>query len=151
MTGEALVSMLEGVKKTGQGWKARCPAHEDRDPSLSVREGDRGILVKCWAGCQLTDICSALGIRVRDLFYDANSHPDWKQVQDRQAKQKQQKAVAHLEGWIIDARREAGRFLESCRGHDASNWNQEKFDDLLDSVCQALEVLREEGEFYGSH
>jgi hypothetical protein len=34
----------------------RCPAHDDREPSLSLRQGDRGILVNCFAGCDPTDI-----------------------------------------------------------------------------------------------
>ena len=56
---------LEGVR----GNKARCPAHEDRQASLTLAESDDGkVLVTCWAGCSLHDICDALGIRVSDLF-----------------------------------------------------------------------------------
>ena len=44
------------------GWKAQCPAHEDRTPSLSVKEGDGGkVLLHCHAGCSYADILAALG------------------------------------------------------------------------------------------
>jgi hypothetical protein len=37
-----------------------CPAHADRTPSLSVRQGDRGILVTCHAGCDARDVLREL-------------------------------------------------------------------------------------------
>lgn len=62
---EELVDRLEGVR----GNKALCPAHEDRTASLTFAESDDGtILLTCWAGCELKDICDALSIRVSDLF-----------------------------------------------------------------------------------
>ena len=54
---------LEGVKKAGNGYKARCPAHDDRNPSLSVTEGTGGkVLVTCHAasGCTFESIRDAL-------------------------------------------------------------------------------------------
>jgi hypothetical protein len=66
---ENLLSRLERVKRTGAGWQARCPAHEDRVASLSVSEGDDGrALVKCHAGCTAESVVGALGLRLADLF-----------------------------------------------------------------------------------
>lgn len=53
------------VKSLGGEWKpsgamCRCPAHDDRRPSLSVRVGERGILFKCFAGCATIDVIRAL-------------------------------------------------------------------------------------------
>jgi hypothetical protein len=48
---------------------AKCPAHADRHPSLSIKEGKRGILLKCWAGCSLASILAALNLRTSDLFH----------------------------------------------------------------------------------
>jgi hypothetical protein len=60
---------LLGVKKSGRGWIARCPAHEDHSPSLSVNEGDDGcVLAKCHAGCSFDAIVTAAGLRKADLF-----------------------------------------------------------------------------------
>ena len=63
---------LRGVRKSGNGWIACCPAHDDRKASLSISVDGRAtkILVHCHAGCQPEAICSAAGIDIRDLFLD---------------------------------------------------------------------------------
>lgn len=70
MTLEALVSRLERVKCTGSGrYQARCPAHDDRRPSLTIRELDEGrILIHCFAGCDVESILSAVGLSFDDLY-----------------------------------------------------------------------------------
>jgi len=54
----------------GKGkWLARCPAHDDQNPSLSIREGDDGkVLVHCFAGCPTDEICSGVGHCLADLM-----------------------------------------------------------------------------------
>ena len=65
---QLLVERLH-AKRSGDGWKAKCPAHDDRDPSLSIREGSDGrALIKCHAGCQTNDILAAIDLKPRDLF-----------------------------------------------------------------------------------
>ncbi|MBU2820332.1 hypothetical protein HF288_03120 [Acidithiobacillus caldus] len=61
---------LDGVKQTAlDKWIALCPAHDDRRPSLSIREAEDGkILLKCWTGCGAAEIVSALGLSLADLF-----------------------------------------------------------------------------------
>jgi hypothetical protein len=62
---------LEGVKRSGDGWTARCPSHEDRHPSLSVGVGADGrVLLKCHAGCTTEAIVDAhpRGLTIADLF-----------------------------------------------------------------------------------
>lgn len=72
---EEILSRLEHVRKSASGWTACCPAHEDKDPSLSVTEGDDGrILVNCFAGCSVENICAALNIRLSDLFANKNGN-----------------------------------------------------------------------------
>ena len=69
MTVEELLPRLKGVRAVRSGWVARCPAHEDRSPSLSASEGNGGrTLLHCFAGCTVEAICTALGIRVSELF-----------------------------------------------------------------------------------
>lgn len=64
-----LLDRLSGVRPTGTGrWLARCPAHEDRSPSLSIRDvGDR-VLVHCFAGCAVDAVLSAVGLTLSDLY-----------------------------------------------------------------------------------
>lgn len=65
-----ILSRLDKVKRTGDGtYQARCPAHADRGPSLSVRETDDGrVLVHCFAGCSVHDVIAAVGMDISDLF-----------------------------------------------------------------------------------
>lgn len=67
---ENVLSRLRRVRKSaGSGWSACCPAHHDTNPSLSVGLGKEGrILLKCFAGCSVEQIASALGLAVADLF-----------------------------------------------------------------------------------
>lgn len=56
-------------KKGNGGYIARCPAHDDRNPSLSISEGNGGkVLLHCFAGCTIDEICKACDLNVSDLF-----------------------------------------------------------------------------------
>lgn len=56
-------------KRSGHGYTARCPAHDDKNPSLSIGEGPEGkVLFTCFAGCSLEAICASLDIQIKDLF-----------------------------------------------------------------------------------
>jgi len=60
---QAVLDRLDGVRQQGGYWMARCPAHEDRQPSLSVRRGDRQpVILKCHAGCDPQDVANAIGL-----------------------------------------------------------------------------------------
>jgi putative DNA primase/helicase len=64
-----LLSRLQSVKQTPNGWQAKCPAHEDKKASLSISiSGDGVILTHCHAGCDFKSIIAALGMESRDFF-----------------------------------------------------------------------------------
>lgn len=65
-----ILSRFSGVKVTTTGnWICRCPAHEDRTPSVTIRELEDGrILVHCFAGCGAADVVAAAGLSLSDLF-----------------------------------------------------------------------------------
>ncbi len=69
MTARAVADLLH-ARPAGRGkWTAQCPAHRDRSPSLSIREGEDGkTLIRCWAGCSTEDVVKAVGLRMADLF-----------------------------------------------------------------------------------
>lgn len=54
---------------------AMCPAHNDRNPSLTVRISREtgNLLMKCHAGCNLKDICREAGIQEKELFATSNA------------------------------------------------------------------------------
>lgn len=64
-----ILSRLEKVRQTGPDrWTARCPAHDDRGPSLSLRDDGGKILMHCFAGCDPISVLDAIGLRFDDLF-----------------------------------------------------------------------------------
>jgi hypothetical protein len=70
MGADTLLSRLNKVKRTGPGkWIACCPAHQDRHPSMGIREMDDGrVLIRCYSGCGAADILGAVGLDFSDLF-----------------------------------------------------------------------------------
>lgn len=68
---ETLLSRLDGVKPGSAVGRyiAKCPAHSDRSPSLTIRfEDDGRILLHCFAGCGPEAVLTALGLTFADLF-----------------------------------------------------------------------------------
>jgi len=64
----------QAPRRSGQGWMSRCPAHEDRRPSLSVGVGGDGrVLLTCHAGCPTETVVAALGLKMSDLFPERGS------------------------------------------------------------------------------
>ena len=77
MRTDKLLSHLTRVKRTAPGkWSACCPAHEDRSPSLAVRELDDGrVLVHCFGGCSVESVLGAIGLDMTDLFPERVAAP----------------------------------------------------------------------------
>jgi len=67
---ENTLSRLEKPRQRQPGqWSARCPAHPDKSPSLSVRETpDGAVLLHCFGGCETAEIVASLGLELSDLF-----------------------------------------------------------------------------------
>lgn len=66
---ERLLARLDKVKGKYPKYMARCPAHEDNSPSLSIMAKDDGrILIKCFAGCGASDVMESIGLSLSDLF-----------------------------------------------------------------------------------
>ena len=64
-----LLSRLDKVRQSGGEWTALCPAHDDKNPSLGIKESDNGVLlVKCHVGCATRDIMAAVGLGLPDLY-----------------------------------------------------------------------------------
>jgi putative DNA primase/helicase len=78
---DVLLARLDGVHRSGNGYVAKCPAHPDRTPSLSVREHDGTPLFHCHAGCDPESILAALGLSWSDLLAEGStaSRYTWQQ------------------------------------------------------------------------
>lgn len=70
MSAELLLSRLDKVRGRGPGQhSSRCPAHDDKGPSLSIKElPDGRVLVRCFAGCETEDVLASVGLTFADLF-----------------------------------------------------------------------------------
>lgn len=69
MSADVLLSRLDGVRQSAPDrWVAKCPGHEDKSPSLSIREASGKTLIHCFAGCSSPDVLAAVGLSLCDLF-----------------------------------------------------------------------------------
>ena len=71
MTADEIAQALAG-RRTGGGWIAHCPAHDDKNASLSLKEDNGRLLFHCHAGCEQTEVIKSL--KARGLFAKANGH-----------------------------------------------------------------------------
>jgi putative DNA primase/helicase len=67
---DRVLARLEGVRRSGSSWQALCPAHADKNPSLSIHVREDRILLHCHAGCTQEAVLAALRIEGRELFLD---------------------------------------------------------------------------------
>lgn len=68
---DALGAHGSAVRDNGTTAMAQCPAHEDRNPSLSIRHIEGSVLVRCFAECSIEDVLAALNLAKADLYDDA--------------------------------------------------------------------------------
>ncbi|NES28955.1 DUF3987 domain-containing protein [Micromonospora terminaliae] len=85
------------VRQSGGQWQARCPAHEDRNPSLSVRPIEGSVLLHCHAGCDTLDVLAAINMTPRDL-YDEPSGNELARYQYTDATGRPTRTVHRLDG-----------------------------------------------------
>tara|TARA_R100000951_G_scaffold99907_1_gene90461 strand:+ start:143 stop:523 length:381 start_codon:yes stop_codon:yes gene_type:complete len=109
MKAEKLLERLEMVRKTGTGkWIARCPAHDDGTPSLSVTEIENGnrLLIHCHGGCGALSVLQAIGLDWSALYPDEQEsyRPMWRSNNE-------QKAIDEMIIVIAQAKRDRGERL----------------------------------------
>ena len=74
-TAEIIATALGG-RKAGGGWMAPCPGHDDRIPSLAIRDTNDGtVLVRCHAGCAQEQVISILRSRGLWTANEPRSYP----------------------------------------------------------------------------
>lgn len=56
------------AKRSGKEFKAKCPAHNDSTPSLSISQGNDGVVMICHAGCPTDSVLASKGLSASDLF-----------------------------------------------------------------------------------
>ncbi len=103
MSAAEIARALGGARRGAGGWHyCRCPAHDDRSPSLSLRDGERALIVRCWAGCDPRDVLAEL--RRRRLIAGEPERDHRRPDRARMAHQREA-AARDLAGRIVLARR----------------------------------------------
>lgn len=76
MTLQEVLRHFDGVKQCSDSqYMARCPCHDDRKQSLSIGSGEKGVVLKCQAGCDTRAIIARVGLKPADMFYEQRSKP----------------------------------------------------------------------------
>jgi hypothetical protein len=70
---DSFLSRLDRVKETGPSrWVACCPSHDDKSPSLSIKQAETGkLLIHCFAGCISEDVLHSVNLEWKDLYSDS--------------------------------------------------------------------------------
>lgn len=72
MLTEEIVQLFNAKGQNGH-YKALCPCHQDKNPSLSITAKNGVILIHCFAGCNVKDIVEAVGLTISDLWDERNT------------------------------------------------------------------------------
>jgi len=77
---DLVLSRLDKVKSNGTDkYMACCPAHNDKSPSMSVRQVDDRVLIHCFAGCGANEILDSIGLDYSSLYPEDNEFKPVKQ------------------------------------------------------------------------
>ncbi len=124
MTAGKIARALGGAYRTGAWWRCHCPAHGSASASLALRDGDRGLIVHCWAGCQAPEVLAELGHRG---LLDANAGDVIRPPDPAAARRRREAEVADrrrrldlardiwTSSWPADATSQIGRYFASRR------------------------------------
>ena len=112
--------------RSGDGWKTCCPAHDDRNPSLSISEGDdRRVLLICRSQhCNLESILNAVGLEKRDLFPRSDRNTSTKRPTFENPDRQKQKPTGR--SWPTSSALIA--ILEKQRGPRSAAWTYQDTD-----------------------
>ena len=131
---DELASKLEKVRPTARGLMGLCPGHADTYPSLGACEGEKGLLLKCWTGCSIEQICSGLGIEVSSLFYDSGKSSNGVPKPSR-PRTMRWRTFSKLMGSVVDGHSLEGlKILSAAKGMDIAGWNDNDLDSALRTI-----------------
>lgn len=137
MNAAPFLNRLEKVRSRGHGkWSARCPAHQDRSPSLSIQEIGQRILLHCFGGCEPVAIVEALGLQLRDLFTDNPTHSAQRSTAKPQ-KLDLSSLVFRFELAALDRRLRAERVLKKAIDLSINAFTEVQLDRALNAITRA--------------
>jgi len=152
MTLAQFLALFPEFMETKKGYDVRCPAHDDRHPSLGIMEGDEGrIVLNCFAGCTPQAVCQALGLRLSDLFRDAplTGHAEPRQVVPTPIPKR--KLAFAYDLTALTFHHAATRILDvAARCEDCDTWTDDDRELAMKAVARAY-TYRERAHFCESY
>jgi exonuclease VII small subunit len=107
---DRILAQLEGVRRSGPGWRANCPIGHKSRGTLAIAESDAGgVLMHCHAGCAAAEIVAAVGLTLADLYPPREraeqSAADRRENRERLALASVRQAAELLavEGYVLEA------------------------------------------------
>lgn len=151
--GDALATMDCRPRSSAGGLQARCSAHEDRAPSLSVnrRSDDAGVVLHCHAGCSPEAVVEALGLTMPDLF----DRPRERSSAGADDTQRSYRYVDEQGALLFEVVRKPGKQFRQRRPDGAGGWVWSlgetrrvpyRLPQLLEAVAAGQVVYVAEGE-----
>lgn len=141
-----LLRHLENVRAHGSSrWSARCPAHADGSPSLSIKETDGKTLLHCFAGCQPKAIVAALGLEMQDLFTDTPTHPG-QRLTPKPQKLDLVDIAYRFELAALDRKLRADAVFQAAAAFNGDDLSEDDRDRLMNVVARAYDD-RDRAEF----
>ncbi len=127
-------------------WKARCPEHDDRHPSLVITVSNNRLLIHCRAGCRTSDVLEVVGLDYPDLFLDSGKTKGTKcRIGSRQPELvpwwdwNWRSQCAELERLIQAKRENAQALLAGMQGLDLDALSANEFDEVMSLVARAYD------------
>lgn len=149
-----ILANLKNVRPSGTGSSAKCPYHADQNNSLSITNKGGATLMNCFAGCDINDICAAIGIELKDLYADNPGEPRPVASATKRIKEvytyKDELGDTIFEKVRYEPKQFAYRVPRKDGGYDYSLGNTRRvpyhLDELIKTVHEGREILLCEGE-----
>ena len=143
MSAQEFARLLNG-RKIGRGkWIARCPAHPDKHPSLSIAEGKRtAVVFKCMShGCSQDEVISAMGLTWREVLGDCRTDPEVvRQIRQVEAERERQREYRNFLSWKALDKIQFWHRKSQVLGRSLAKWPEQ--DKLAKQFHHALDMER---------
>jgi hypothetical protein len=149
MTVAQVADLLHARAIGTRRWAAKCPAHDDRSPSLSIGEGTDGrVVLICRAGCDTPAVLSAAGLSWRDLFSGPPPTPAQAAEAQRKQAEAERQAQADRAGRrrAVECERRWRAVVEALGAKLTNDLESDPLASLFHSACDRLHAAEMEAD-----
>ena len=145
MPAEMILERLDGVQRSGRGWRACCPvcSKTSRSRKLAVSDSDDGrVLLHCFAGCDAAAIVQAAGLTLGDLFPErlVADTPEDRRRRQRAARESQWGAA--IDAMAVESKVVHFAARDVCQGIGLSEEDSDRLALAIRRIDEAQQILR---------